>query len=127
MSGESESPGYNITIPLAPNAIEVLEQLFFNGPTWDGNIISKEGRNQLFDLKLAGRLEGYSFLLLAGVRLALQNGVERKKEARDRRQRERLSKLDQVEEMFVPRDHCASGPATVQSLERILAAPEPPR
>ena len=49
------------SVTLAGNEIEVLEQLFMFGPTWDGNIISKSGRDHLFDLKLASRVEGYSY------------------------------------------------------------------
>lgn len=105
MSNQDEceqAASFTVSVSLASNEIEVLEQLFMFGPTWDGNIVSKSGRDQLFDLKLAARVEGYSFLTAAGIRLALSNRVDRKKEVRHRRDRERLNKLSQIEEMFVP-------------------------
>lgn len=117
---------YNVTVRLSPIAVEVLEQLFINGPTWDGDVVSKSGRDELFDLKLAGRYEGYQWLTLEGIKLALANKVDRKKETRYRRQRERLAKLDQVEEIFIPRDgygvaeNKAQARSTVQGLEKLL-------
>lgn len=73
---ECEQPAsFTVSVSLKANEIEVMEQLFFFGPTWDGNIVSKSGRDQLFDLKLASRVEGYSFLTADGIRLALRNGV----------------------------------------------------
>ena len=127
---ESESPGWNVNVMLAPNAVEVLEQLFFQGPTWDGYIISKSGRDQLFDLKLAGRVEGYSFLTAPGVRLALQNRVERKKEKRERERRERLSRMETIEQMFSPVNHAGMGGTqnqqqSVVGLEEILRPEKP--
>lgn len=130
-----ESPAtYTVTVPLSGIAIEVLEQLFIMGPTWDGDVVSKSGRDELFDLKLAGRCEGYQFLTLAGMRLALANKVNRKKEVRYRRQRERLYKLDQIEQVLSPTDTAqACGQQsvvmglqnkTVEGLERLLK-PEP--
>jgi hypothetical protein len=98
---ESVQP-YTVSVSLAANEVEVLEQLFIHGPTWDGNIVSKSGRDQLFDLKLAGRVEGYSFLLAAGIRLCLNNRVDRKKEANRRREREKLAKLDSIEFIVAP-------------------------
>jgi hypothetical protein len=99
---EESAPRFAVTVALAAIEIEVLEQLFIFGPTWDGNIVSKSGRDQLFDLKLASRVEGYSFLTAAGIRLALQNKVERKKETNRRREREKLGKLSQIEEIISP-------------------------
>lgn len=112
--------GFSLNVNLSPTAIEVLEQLFFHGPTWDGNIISKSGRDELFDLKLAGRVEGYSFLMPSGVRMALNNRLERKKESSRRRERERLSKLSEIEDILNPRP----AKPTVDSLEKILSTPE---
>ena len=109
------------SVTLAGNEIEVLEQLFMFGPTWDGNIISKSGRDQLFDLKLASRVEGYSFLTGAGVRLALSNRVDRKKETKRRRERERLSKLDSIESLLSA-NQCGmeAQQQTVQGLQALL-------
>lgn len=120
---ECEQPAsFTVIVSLKENEIEVMEQLFFFGPTWDGNIVSKSGRDQLFDLKLASRVEGYSFLTADGIRLALRNGVDRKKEVKRRRERERLTKLDRLEEVLNPVNECEKSvaPPTVQELEALL-------
>lgn len=57
---------------LSPAAIDVLGQLFANGPTWDGNISSKSGRGELFSLGLVDRTNGFAFLTADGVRLAAE-------------------------------------------------------
>jgi hypothetical protein len=105
-------------------AVEVLHCLFIHGPTWDGDVPSKSGRDELVRLNLAGRCEGYQFLTAAGVRMALDNKIDRKKESRRRKERERLTKLDQIEALFVTRDGCAmqaeTPRPTVQSLEKLL-------
>ena len=128
-----ESPArFTVSVSLAANEIEVLEQLFIFGPTWDGTIISKSGRDQLFDLKLASRVEGYSFLTAAGIRLCLSNRVDRKKETNRRRERERLSKLGSIEEIIAPTNNAQQAmgyvggvqPPTVESLQQILQRPE---
>jgi len=62
---------------LSENAIEVLGQLFVNGPTWDGNIISKPGRGELFHAGLVLRVNGFAFLTEEGVRIASEWNVRR--------------------------------------------------
>lgn len=62
---------------LSRNAIEVLGQLFVNGPTWDGNICCKSGRGELFDIGLASRVNGFSFLTEEGVRAASEWNVRK--------------------------------------------------
>lgn len=52
-------------------AMEVLWQLFRNGPTWDGNVISKTARDELKVLGYIDRLHGWQFLTREGVHLAL--------------------------------------------------------
>lgn len=52
---------------LAPNAREVLLVLFLNGPTYDGDVPSKIGRDALFDHGLISRGKGYQWLTDAGV------------------------------------------------------------
>lgn len=52
-------------------AREVLRCLFFHGPTWDGDIPSKSGRGELYDLKLCDRLEGWTWLTREGVDFAI--------------------------------------------------------
>lgn len=60
---------------LSANAVEMLGQLFVNGPTWDGNIICKTGRGELFDTGLASRVNDFSFLTEEGVRAASEWNV----------------------------------------------------
>jgi len=118
---QCEQPAsFTVSVSLVSNEIEVLEQLFMFGPTWDGNIVSKSGRDRLFDLKLAARVEGYSFLTPAGIRLALSNRVDRKKEVRQRRERERLAKLSQIEDIFFSPTNSQESRPTVQELQALL-------
>jgi hypothetical protein len=58
--------------PLSPAAIEVLGQLYVNGPTWDGNICSKAGRGDLCAAGLAWHAHGYANLTPEGVRTAVE-------------------------------------------------------
>jgi hypothetical protein len=124
-----ESPArFTVNVALSAIEIEVLEQLFVYGPTWDGNIVSKSGRDTLFDLKLASRVEGYSFLLAAGIRLALANKLDRKKEVAQRKRNERFEKLSQIEEIISPTTNQAQGyvgqieppKPTVEGLQALL-------
>lgn len=53
-------------------AVECLGQLFTNGPTWDGNIVSKTGRGELIAAGLAFRTNGFASLTEEGLRLAVE-------------------------------------------------------
>lgn len=55
---------------LAPSAREVMMQLFVGGPTWDGHVVSKIGRDALIELELAERWDGFQQLTLAGLMMA---------------------------------------------------------
>lgn len=55
--------------PLSPGAVAVLDQLWQRGPTWDGYILSKSGRQELIEIGLVDRRRGYAFLTPAGVEL----------------------------------------------------------
>lgn len=57
---------------LSPAAVEVLGQLYVNGPTWDGNIASKNGRGDLCRAGLAWHEHGYASLTPEGVRIAVE-------------------------------------------------------
>lgn len=52
---------------LSKAAIEVMLQLFINGPTWDGNLISKEGRNELLRDHSILRWNGWQWLTNRGM------------------------------------------------------------
>jgi hypothetical protein len=56
---------------LSPPAIEVLGQLFVSGPTWDGNVCSKSGRDELCRAGLAWHQHGYANLTPEGVLVAI--------------------------------------------------------
>lgn len=53
---------------------EVLMQLFVEGPTWDGNIISKSDRDALVDADLCERWQGWNYLTLDGLKTAVSGG-----------------------------------------------------
>ncbi len=57
---------------LSGNAIEMLGQLYVNGPTWDGNVCSKNGRGELCRIDLAWHEHGYASLTPEGVRTAIE-------------------------------------------------------
>jgi hypothetical protein len=59
-------------LELSPAAIDVLGQLYTNGPTWDGNVASKMGRGELCQAGLAWHEHGYAFLTSEGVRTAVE-------------------------------------------------------
>lgn len=57
--------------PLSSSAIAVLHQLFVQGPTWDGNIVSKSGRGELYRVGYCDRVQGFAFLTKEGMMLAV--------------------------------------------------------
>jgi hypothetical protein len=65
---------------LSGAGIATLWCLFKHGPTFDGDVPSKSGRDQLVRLGLADRLEGYNFLTSEGVQVSLDRGLDREKE-----------------------------------------------
>lgn len=52
---------------MSPSAAAVLGQLFLGGPTWDGNLVSKSGRDELVGRGLAERDDGFQWLTRRGV------------------------------------------------------------
>lgn len=52
-------------------AREVLRCLFFHGPTWDGDVPSKSGRDELVDLGLVDRMDGWQWLTREGIDFSL--------------------------------------------------------
>ena len=67
--------------PLDSNEREVFRQLFFHGPTWDGDVASKTGRDGLVDRGLAVRREGWQTLSEAGFIAAVEAGYGDQKES----------------------------------------------
>lgn len=73
--------------PLTGAATEVIYCLFLLGPTEDGNLPSKSGRDDLFGKGLIDRADGWQWLTRDGVMLALGMGLDREKEKRQRERR----------------------------------------
>lgn len=67
--------------PLSAAEYDVLWCLFRNGPTWDGNVPSKTGRNNLIDRGLAYRDDGWTVLTIDGFHAAIAAGMAEKKDA----------------------------------------------
>jgi hypothetical protein len=123
---QAQPASFTVSVALAANEVEALEQLFIQGPTWDGNIVSKSGRDQLFDLKLASRVEGYSFLTAAGIRLALSNRVDRKKDKRRREHSNEIDKYRRIAEIVAPTtNQQEQTTGTVMGLGRLLEPERP--
>lgn len=61
-------------------AVETLWQLFRNGPTWDGDLASKTGRDELVDLGLVERGRGFQWLVRAGIDEAVDRRYNFRKE-----------------------------------------------
>lgn len=57
---------------LSSAAIDMLGQLYVSGPTWDGNVCSKNGRGELCRAGLAWHEHGYASLTPEGVRTAVE-------------------------------------------------------
>ena len=63
-----------------PSGVDVvLWQLFRNGPTWDGDLVSKEARTWLKKNGYTDKEDGWNFLTGPGVALALSLGMDRGK------------------------------------------------
>lgn len=73
--------------PLSGAVTDTLWCMFALGPTQDGDLPSKSGRDDLVQIGFAERGDGWNWLTRAGVYKALGEGFDRKKEKaqRDRR------------------------------------------
>lgn len=61
---------------LSGAAKDVMMQLFVTGPTWDGNVVAKSGRNELVSLGLAQHRNGWAYLTDSGVEMAISANVK---------------------------------------------------
>lgn len=59
---------------------DTLRCLFFHGPTWDGNVPSKQGRDALCRVGIVHHEFGFAFLTRDGVELCIRIGLDRDKE-----------------------------------------------
>jgi len=85
-----------IRVQLTAAAADVLRCLFFHGPTWDGNVPSKTGRDELVDMKLAQRGQGWQWLTRAGMDICFANGIHHEKERRESREHGRRHRLEEA-------------------------------
>lgn len=75
--------------PLDDMERDVFRQLFFHGPTWDGDVSSKSGRDGLVERGLVVRRDGWQTLSEAGFTAAVEAGYGNQKEAWDNKRRSR--------------------------------------
>ena len=73
------------TETLTGAAVDTLWALFYLGPTQDGDLPSKSGRDQLVRLGMADRHDGFNWLIREGVESAIAYGFDRKKEQKGQR------------------------------------------
>ncbi len=67
---------HSVFAVMSPAATEVLRCLFFHGPTYDGNIPSKEGRRELYELALVDcSHNGWTWLNRKGIIHAIAIGM----------------------------------------------------
>lgn len=65
---------------LSGREYETLWCLFYHGPTWDGDIPSKCGRDDLVERNWAFRYDGWQALTPEGLTAAIELGMDRKKD-----------------------------------------------
>lgn len=85
------------SIDIAPDEKECMQQLFFRGPTWDGDIVSKAGRAGLHRRGYAERENGWTQLTAAGFVVAVRAGLGDDKERRDNKMRRASQRSGDVE------------------------------
>lgn len=76
---------------------EVLRQLFLDGPTWDGDIVSKPDRDELVGLGLAERVNGFNFITRAGMETAEAASFFALKNRRNRRRSDLINAAYRLE------------------------------
>lgn len=81
---------------LSSSAAETLRCLFFHGPTWDGNVPSKSGRDELVNMGLAQCGKGWQWLTRAGIDVCFGNGIHDEKDRRESRERMRRIRLEEA-------------------------------
>lgn len=78
-------------IELTSGQLEVLGQLFIDGPLWDGYVASKAARSELIALGLVFRYEGWQALTPLGLKMALAASVQNRGNQRWYRKQQTLS------------------------------------
>lgn len=75
---------------LSGAAKDEMMQLFVVGPTWDGNLVSKQGRTELIDKGLAFKQEGFQSLTSMGLSVAIGADVSQWADKRWHRKQRQL-------------------------------------
>lgn len=112
---KDQCEGPKLRIALPANAADDLRCLFFHGPTWDGNVPSKSGRDDLVRMGLAARGNGWQWLTPAGIQACFDNGIhveKERREARDRQRRNVVNDLARTVLGMVP-DLCSTGSGAI--------------
>lgn len=92
-----------LRVALSSGAADCLRCLFFHGPTWDGNVPSKQGRDELVLMGFAARGNGWQWLTRAGVDASFDNNLHREKEAREARAARRRNEQYELARSIVGR------------------------
>jgi hypothetical protein len=92
---ESEEPS-RVRVALSGSAADTLRCLFFHGPTWDGNVPSKSARDELVNMGLAARGNGWQWLTRAGIEACFANKIHDEKDRRESRERKRRHQLEDL-------------------------------
>lgn len=90
-----------IKVALSGSAADTLRCLFFHGPTWDGNVPSKSGRDELVRMGLAARGNGWQWLTNAGIEACFTNGIHNEKDSRESRDRQRRIRMEEAARRFL--------------------------
>lgn len=88
-----ESPREPLMVELSPSAAETLRCLFIHGPTWDGNVPSKRGRDELVHIGLVVQGNGWQWLTRAGFEACVANRLNVEKDSRATIERARQNDL----------------------------------
>lgn len=82
-----------VRVVLSGSAADTLRCLFFHGPTWDGNVPSKSGRDELVRMGLAARGNGWQWLTSAGMEACFTNGIHDEKDRYEANKRKREARV----------------------------------
>ena len=98
---------------------DTLWCLFYHGPTWDGDVPSKSGRDSLVAAGYAARGHGWQWLTEAGTALCFSKGFAAKKESQDSRRRKKLHDLEEQNKHFAA---ALEGKITISSAALVFSS-----
>lgn len=80
-------PIEDMVFGMSAAARDVMRCLFFNGPTLDGDVPSKNGRDEICSLGYAERWDGWQWLTKTGVQFAVNSMLMEGQKAKWQRER----------------------------------------